>query len=150
MPGHEIIGSAVTKSKTGDVMGVGCMVDSGGTRSSCREDEGNHCEVPVGWSATYTGYLKPRNKDFNTFGGYSTDIMVKESFVLRITDALDITAAAPMLYAGSTTYPPMKHLKVGSGQSVAAVGIGGLGYLAVQIAQALSATATAVTRIKEK
>ena len=121
VPGHEIIGrvvaagSAVTKFKTGDVMGVGCMVDSCGTCNSCREGEKNYCEGPVDWTATYNGYIKSQNKDFNTFGGYSTNIMVKESFVLRIPDALDIKAAAPILCAGITTYPPMKHWKVGLG-----------------------------------
>lgn len=142
MPGHEIIGcvvaagSTVTKFKTGDVMGVGCMTDACCTCSSCREGEENYCKGPVGCTATYNGYMKPQNKDFNTFSGYSTDIMVKESFVLRISDALDIKAAAPTLCAGITTYLPTKPWKVGPGQSGAVVGIGGLGHLAVQIARA--------------
>ena len=120
VPGHEIIGrvvaasSAVTKFKTGDVMGVGCMVDSCGTCNSCREGEENYCEGPMDRTATYNGYMKSRNKDFNTFGGCSTNIMVKELFVLRIPDALDIKAAAPTLCVG-ITYPPMKHWKVGLG-----------------------------------
>ncbi|SFQ53569.1 NAD(P)-dependent alcohol dehydrogenase [Hymenobacter arizonensis] len=156
VPGHEIIGrvveagSAVTKFKTGDLVGVGCMVDSCGTCSSCREGEENYCEGPVSWTATYNGYMKPQNKDFNTFGGYSTNIVVKEAFVLRIPDTLDVQAAAPILCAGITTYSPLKHWNVGPGQSVAVVGIGGLGHMAVQLARAMGATVTAVTRNKDK
>ena len=156
VPGHEIIGrvseagSSVSKFKVGDLVGVGCMVDSCGTCPSCQEKEENYCEGPVGWTATYNGYMKPENEDFNTFGGYSTNMVVKESFVLRIPAALDIKAAAPILCAGVTTYSPMKHWKVGPGQHVAVVGIGGLGHMAVQIARALGATVTAVTRTKEK
>ena len=156
VPGHEIIGrvseagSRVSKFKVGDLVGVGCMVDSCGTCPPCQEKEENYCEGPVGWTATYNGYMKPKNKDFNTFGGYSTNVVVKESFVLRIPAALDIKAAAPILCAGVTTYSPMKHWKVGPGQRVAVVGIGGLGHMAVQIARALGATVTAVTRTTEK
>ena len=156
VPGHEIIGrvseagSRVSKFKMGDLVGVGCMVDSCGTCPPCQEKEENYCEGPVGWTATYNGYMKPKNEDFNTFGGYSTNVVVKESFVLRIPAALDIKAAAPIMCAGVTTYSPMKHWKVGPGQRVAVVGIGGLGHMAVQIARALGATVTAVTRTTEK
>ena len=156
VPGHEIIGrvvevgSGVTKFRTGDLVGVGCMIDSCGQCSSCREGEENYCEGPVSWTATYNGYMKPQNKDFNTFGGYSTNIVVKESFVLRIPEALDIQAAAPILCAGVTTYSPLKYWKVGPGSSVAVVGIGGLGHMAVQIARALGATVTAITQSKDK
>lgn len=156
VPGHEIIGriveagSGVTKFRVGDLVGVGCMIDSCGTCPACREKEENYCEGPVSWTATYNGYMKPQNKDFNTFGGYSTSIVVKESFVLRIPEALDIRAAAPILCAGITTYSPLKHWKVGPGQTVAVVGIGGLGHMAVQIARAMGATVTAVTRNQDK
>lgn len=156
VPGHEVLGrvkeagSAVTKFKVGDIVGVGCMVDSCGVCPACQEKEENYCEGPVSWTATYNGYMKPENEDFNTFGGYSTDIVVRESFVLRIPAALDIKAAAPILCAGVTTYSPLKHWNVGPGQSVAIVGIGGLGHMAVQIARALGATVTAITRDKEK
>ena len=156
VPGHEIVGrvnevgSAVSKFRVGDLVGVGCMVDSCGVCPSCQEKEENYCEGPVGWTATYNGYMKPQNKDFNTFGGYSTNITVKESFVLRIPEALDVQAAAPILCAGVTTYSPLKHWNVGPGQSVAIVGIGGLGHMGVQLARAMGATVTAITRDKEK
>jgi uncharacterized zinc-type alcohol dehydrogenase-like protein len=156
VPGHEIVGrvtevgSTVTKFKVGDLVGVGCMVDSCGVCPSCQESLENYCEGPVGFTATYNGYMKPENKEFNTFGGYSTNITVKESFVLRIPEALDIKAAAPILCAGITTYSPLKHWGVGPGQSVAIVGIGGLGHMAVQIARALGATVTAITTTAAK
>jgi uncharacterized zinc-type alcohol dehydrogenase-like protein len=156
VPGHEIVGrvieagSGVTKFKAGDLVGVGCMIDSCGVCPSCKEKEENYCEGPVSWTATYNGYMKPANEDFNTFGGYSTNIVVKESFVLSIPNALDIKAAAPILCAGVTTYSPLKHWKVGPGQRVGVVGIGGLGHMAVQLARALGATVTAITRDKKK
>jgi uncharacterized zinc-type alcohol dehydrogenase-like protein len=156
VPGHEIVGrvveagSAVTKFQVGDIVGVGCMVDSCGTCPACQEKEENYCEGPVSWTATYNGYMKPQNKDFNTFGGYSTNITVKESFVLSIPDGLDIKAAAPILCAGITTYSPLKYWNVGPGSSVAVVGIGGLGHMGVQLARALGATVTAITRDKDK
>ncbi len=156
MPGHEIVGrvdevgSAVTKFKVGDIAGVGCMVDSCGVCPACREKEENYCEGPVSWTATYNGYMKPENEGFNTFGGYSTNITVKEDFVLRIPDGLDSSAAAPILCAGVTTYAPLKYWGAGPGKSVAIVGIGGLGHMAVQLARAMGATVTAVTRDKDK
>jgi len=156
VPGHEIVGrvdevgSAVTKFKVGDIAGVGCMVDSCGVCPACREKEENYCEGPVSWTATYNGYMKPENEDFNTFGGYSTNITVKEDFVLRIPDGLDSSAAAPILCAGVTTYAPLKYWGAGPGKSVAIVGIGGLGHMAVQLARAMGATVTAVTRDKDK
>jgi len=156
VPGHEIVGrvdevgSAVTKFKVGDIAGVGCMVDSCGVCPACREKEENYCEGPVSWTATYNGYMKPENEGFNTFGGYSTNITVKEDFVLRIPDGLDSSAAAPILCAGVTTYAPLKYWGAGPGKSVAIVGIGGLGHMAVQLARAMGATVTAVTRDKDK
>jgi len=156
VPGHEVVGrvvevgSAARKFQVGDLVGVGCMIDSCGSCPSCEAKEENYCEGPVSWTATYNGYMKPENKDFNTFGGYSTDLVVKESFVLRIPDGLAIEAAAPILCAGVTTYSPMKHWHVGPGSRVAVVGIGGLGHMAVQLARALEATVTAVTQHEEK
>ena len=69
--------SRVSKFKVGDLVGVGCMVDSCSTCPPCQEKEENYCEGPVGWTATYNGYMKPKNKDFNTFGGYSINVVVK-------------------------------------------------------------------------
>ena len=156
VPGHEIVGrvssvgSAVSKYKTGDVVGVGCMIDSCGHCPSCQEDVENYCEGPVGFTATYNGHMKPDGSGFNTFGGYSTSITVKEAFVLRIPEALDIKAAAPILCAGVTTYSPLKHWKVKAGDRVGVAGLGGLGHMAVQIARAMGAQVTVITQTEEK
>ncbi|GAB3012155.1 NAD(P)-dependent alcohol dehydrogenase [Spirosoma pulveris] len=156
IPGHEIVGkvvqagSAVTKFQIGDNVGVGCMIDSCGTCDSCREGEENYCEGPVSWTATYNGYMKPDGSGYNTFGGYSTSIVVKESFVLRIPDALDMSRAAPILCAGVTTYSPLRHWNVKEGDKVGIVGIGGLGHMAIQLAKALGAQVTAITHSEDK
>jgi uncharacterized zinc-type alcohol dehydrogenase-like protein len=154
IPGHEIIGrviqkgNSVTRFRIDDLVGVGCMIDSCGTCSSCREAQEQYCEGPKGWTATYNGPMKPDGT--NTFGGYSTNIVVKESFVLKIPDNLDIKAAAPILCAGVTTYSPLKHWNVKQGDKVAIAGLGGLGHMAVQIAKALGAMVTVITNDKEK
>ncbi len=131
LPGHEIIGKlidkgpGVTKFQVGDTVGVGCMIDSCGQCTSCREGLEQYCEGPKSWTATYNGPMKPDGT--NTFGGYSNNIVVKESFVLKIPDSLDIKAAAPILCAGITTYSPLRHWQVTAGSTVAVVGLGGWG-----------------------
>lgn len=156
VPGHEIVGrvtqagSAVTKFKTGDLVGVGCMIDSCGTCHSCQGGEEQYCEGPVSFTATYNGYMKPDGSGFNTYGGYSDKIVVKESFVLRIPEKLDIKAAAPILCAGVTTYSPLKHWQVKAGSKVAVAGLGGLGHMGVQLAKAMGAEVTVITTSKEK
>lgn len=159
VPGHEIVGKVsavglgVTKYKVGDTVGVGCMIDSCGKCASCTGGEEQYCEGPKSWLATYNGYMKPNPLDFNkenTFGGFSTSIVVKESFVLRIPDKLDIKAAAPILCAGVTTYSPMKHWGVEAGDKVGIVGLGGLGHMAVQLAKAMGAEVTVITTKEDK
>ena len=154
VPGHEIVGrvvkagGSVKKFKEGDIVGVGCMIDSCGKCESCKEGEEQYCEGPKGWTATYNGPMKPDGT--NTYGGYSINIVVKEDFVLRIPDALDEKKAAPILCAGITTYSPLKHWGVKAGQKVAIVGLGGLGHMAVQIAKAMGADVTVITTTEEK
>ncbi|GAB2476131.1 NADP-dependent alcohol dehydrogenase [Hymenobacter qilianensis] len=156
VPGHEVVGrvtdvgSAVTKFKAGDIVGVGCMIDSCGQCQPCQHGEENYCQGPVSWTATYNGPMKPDGSGTNTFGGYSTNMTVKESFVLRIPDGLDINAVAPILCAGITTYSPLKHWKVKAGDQVGVVGLGGLGHMAVKLAKALGANVTAITTSKDK
>ncbi len=156
VPGHEIIGkvvqagSAVTRYKTGDIVGVGCMIDSCGACHPCKGGEENYCEGPVSFTATYNGPMKPDGSGYNTFGGYSDKIVVKESFVIKIPDTLDIKSAAPILCAGVTTYSPLKHWNVKEGTRVGVVGLGGLGHMAVKLAKALGAEVTVLTRDKEK
>ena len=141
LPGHEIVGkvtavgSAVTKFKVGDLAGVGCMVDSCQDCPSCAEGLEQYCEK--GFVGTYNGEEKGTGK--NTYGGYSQAIVVDEGFVLKIPAGLELAAVAPLLCAGITTYSPLKHWKVGPGQKVGIVGLGGLGHMAVKIAAALGA-----------
>jgi len=154
VPGHEIIGKVeaagdkVTRFKTGDVVGVGCMIDSCGICPSCKEGLEQYCEGPKGWTATYNGPQKPDGS--NSFGGYSDAVVVKESFVLRIPPELDIKAAAPILCAGVTTWSPLKHWKVKEGDKVAIVGLGGLGHMGVKLAVAMGAEVTVVTTREDK
>ncbi|MBC8140618.1 MAG: NAD(P)-dependent alcohol dehydrogenase [Armatimonadetes bacterium] len=154
LPGHEIVGRVfsvgekVTRYRHGDMVGVGCMVDSCGVCESCQEGLENYCSGKHGWTATYNGPMKPDGT--NTYGGYSNYIVVKEHFVLSIPDALEPAAAAPILCAGVTTYSPLKHWKVSPGQKVGVVGLGGLGHMAVKLAVAMGAYVTVFTTHKEK
>lgn len=143
VPGHEIVGrvtavgDAVTRYKVGDMVGVGCMVDSCGHCPSCHDGEEQYCET-TGFVGTYNGPDPVMGG--HTFGGYSDHIVVKESFVLKINhDAADLAAVAPLLCAGITTYSPLRHWKVGPGQKVGIVGLGGLGHMGVKIAAAMGA-----------
>jgi uncharacterized zinc-type alcohol dehydrogenase-like protein len=165
LPGHEIVGrvtragSSVTKHRVGDLVGVGCMIDSCGSCVPCRSGDQNYCEGPNSWLATYNGPMIPAAKATggvntygreNTFGGYSNVVVVKEDFLLKIPSALSPEVAAPILCAGVTTYSPMKHWGVKAGQSVGIIGFGGLGHLAAKIAKAMGADVTVFTRTKEK
>jgi uncharacterized zinc-type alcohol dehydrogenase-like protein len=143
VPGHEIVGrvsavgSDVTKFAVGDLAGVGCMVDSCGHCPSCQESEEQYCET-TGFVGTYDG---PDSVSGGyTFGGYSDHIVVKQGFVLKVGhDQADLAAVAPLLCAGITTYSPLHHWKVGPGQKVGIVGLGGLGHMGVKIAKAMGA-----------
>ncbi len=142
VPGHEIVGrvtkvgSEVRKFKEGDFAGVGCMVDSCRTCPSCQANLEQFCQG--GTIFTYnTPYQKEGGKP--TCGGYSDNIVVDEAFVLKISDKVDLAATAPLLCAGITTYSPLRHWKVGKGQKVGVVGLGGLGHMGVKIANALGA-----------
>lgn len=152
VPGHEIvgriiaIGSDVTKFKVGDLAGVGCLVDSCQTCSSCKQDLEQYCLN--GFTGTYGGQDKYLN--MQTFGGYSESIVVTEGFVLKIPENLDLAAVAPLLCAGITTYSPLKHWKVGKDSKVAVVGLGGLGHMAIKLAKGLGAEVTLFSRTPDK
>ncbi len=139
--GHEIVGrvakvgSDVTRFKVGDLVGVGCMVDSCRKCPNCQEGLEQYCDV--GNVQTYGGIEKQTGKPTN--GGYSKSITVYEGFVLRIPEKLDLAATAPLLCAGITTWSPLRHWKVGPGQKVGIVGLGGLGHMGVKFARALGA-----------
>jgi uncharacterized zinc-type alcohol dehydrogenase-like protein len=141
VPGHEIVGrvarvgSQVERFKKGDLAGVGCLVDSCGTCSSCRAGLEQYCLVrPV-----FTYNSDDAVLGGHTFGGYSSSIVVSEAFCLRIPAGLDPAAAAPLLCAGITTYSPLRLWKVAPGQKVGIVGLGGLGHMGVKFARALGA-----------
>jgi uncharacterized zinc-type alcohol dehydrogenase-like protein len=147
VPGHEIIGrvtaagALVSKFKPGDLVGVGCMVDSCRQCDPCRHGLEQYCEV--GNTGTYGG--PEQGTGANTYGGYSDTIVVREEFVLRLPDGLDPAAAAPLLCAGITTYSPLRHWGAGPGKKVGVVGLGGLGHMAVKLAHAMGAEVTLFT-----
>ena len=142
VPGHEIIGkvtaigTGVTKFKVGDTVGVGCLVDSCRTCPNCRTGLEQYCDAGM-TGGTYGGMEKHLGTP--TLGGYSQSIVVTEDFVLRMPANLNPAAAAPLLCAGITTYSPLKHWKVGPGQKVGIVGLGGLGHMGVKFARAFGA-----------
>ncbi len=144
VPGHEIVGrvikagASVKKFKEGDLAGVGCMVDSCRECDACRDGEEQYCE---GGGAVLTYNARYRDGT-PTYGGYSTTIVVDETFVLKVSNKLNLPAVAPLLCAGITTYSPMKHWKVSKGQRVGVVGLGGLGHMALKFAHAFGANVT--------
>jgi uncharacterized zinc-type alcohol dehydrogenase-like protein len=140
VPGHEIVGrvtkvgSAVTKYKPGDLVAVGCMVDSDHTCPNCRDGLEQFCPNMI---LTYNS--PDKHLGGVTYGGYSDSIVVDEGFVLRVPSNLDLAGVAPLLCAGITTYSPMRHWGVTKGKNVGVVGLGGLGHMAVKFAHALGA-----------
>lgn len=141
VPGHEIVGRVtavgekVKRFKPGDLAGVGCIVDSDRTCPNCRAGLEQYCDS--GFIGTYNS--EDKHLGGITYGGYSEKIVVDEYFVLRIPSNLNLPAVAPLLCAGITTYSPLHHWKVGKGQKVGIVGLGGLGHMGVKLAHAMGA-----------
>lgn len=144
VPGHEIVGRVlragkdVTAFKPGDIVAVGCMVDSCGSCPSCREHLEQYCEK----GSTFTYNSQDKQDGTLTYGGYSTKIIVDQKFVLRVPKEFkesDYPGVAPLLCAGITTYSPLRHWKVGKGSKVGVVGLGGLGHMAIKLAHAMGA-----------
>ncbi len=152
VPGHEIVGRVtkvggnVKKYKVGDLVGVGCMVDSCRECANCKDHEEQFCLN--GFTGTYNAADK-RHGGLSQ-GGYSKHIVVDQAFVLKVDEKLDPAAAAPLLCAGITTYSPLKRWKVGPGKKVGVVGLGGLGHMGVKIAVAMGADVTVFTTSKSK
>jgi len=152
VPGHEIVGrivstgAHVTKFRVGDLAAVGCMVDSCRECQYCREGLEQYCAE--GNIQTYNS--PDRHMGTATYGGYSESIVVDEAFVLRVPENLDLAATAPLLCAGITTYSPLKHWKVGPGQKVGVVGLGGLGHMGVKLAKAMGAEVIVYTTSASK
>jgi len=144
VPGHEIVGRVtgvgpkVTRFKVGDLAGVGCIVDSCGRCDPCRRGTEQFCTQGAAW--TYNSTEMDRTTP--TYGGYSTAIVVRESFALRIPAGLDPAGTAPLLCAGVTTYSPLRQWGVSAGQKVGVVGLGGLGHVGVKLARSLGAEVT--------
>jgi len=153
VPGHEIVGevtavgSAVRKFREGDLVGVGCMVDSCLSCSACQAGLEQYCEP--GFTGTYNG--PEQGTGGNTWGGYSDRIVVREEFVLHVRQGAEhLAGVAPLLCAGITTWSPLRHWKVGPGQKVGVVGIGGLGHMGLKLAHALGAHVVAFTTSPSK
>ncbi len=146
VPGHEIVGrvtavgSTAKKFKVGDLVGVGCLVDSCRTCPDCRSGLEQFCAE---MNMTYGGTDKVLGG--GTLGGYAQGIVVREEFVLRMPANLNPAAAAPLLCAGITTYSPLRHWKVGPGHKVGIVGLGGLGHMGVKFARAFGAHVVVLT-----
>ncbi|HVX43833.1 MAG TPA: NAD(P)-dependent alcohol dehydrogenase [Mycobacteriales bacterium] len=151
VPGHEIagivseVGSQVTRHKVGDRVGVGCMVDSCRECAPCRNGEEQYCEK--GNVGTYNSIGKDGQP---TYGGYSSQIVVDEDFVVHIPDGIALDVAAPLLCAGITLFSPLNHWNAGPGKRVAIVGLGGLGHVGVKIAHALGAEVTVLSQTLSK
>lgn len=151
VPGHEIVGritsvgANVTDFKVGDLAGVGCFVDSCRTCPACAAGEEQFCST--GMVGTYNGMDKEGQP---TYGGYSTQIVVDQKYTLRVSEKLDIKGVAPLLCAGITTYSPLRHWKVGKGQKVAVVGLGGLGHMGVKFAASFGAEVTVLSTSASK
>jgi uncharacterized zinc-type alcohol dehydrogenase-like protein len=152
VPGHEIVGRvtavgpAVTKYKTGDLVGVGCLVDSCRTCASCAEGLEQYCEN--GFVGTYNGVDRVDGE--TTYGGYSTQLVVDEEFTLRVPQNLDPAGVAPLLCAGITTYSPLRTWGAGPGKKVGIVGLGGLGHMGVKLARAMGAQVVLFTTSPSK
>ncbi len=151
VPGHEIVGKIikvgdhVKNFKLGDLAGVGCMVDSCQVCDNCKEGLEQYCLD--GNTQTYN------NKDRSgvpTYGGYSNNIVVREEFVLHISEKLSLAATAPLLCAGITTYSPLRHWNVGKGHKLAVLGLGGLGHMGVKFGVAFGAEVTVLSTSPSK
>ncbi|ACU62028.1 NAD(P)-dependent alcohol dehydrogenase [Chitinophaga pinensis] len=147
VPGHEIVGKVskvgphVKKYKVGDLVGVGCLVDSCRSCDNCKDGLEQYCTN--GHSQTYNGTEQDHKTP--TYGGYSNTIVVNEDFVLKISEKLNLAAVAPLLCAGITTYSPLKYWKVGKGHKLAVVGLGGLGHMAVKFGVSFGAEVTVLS-----
>ncbi|MCB8931808.1 MAG: NAD(P)-dependent alcohol dehydrogenase [Chthonomonadaceae bacterium] len=147
VPGHEIVGKVArvgpnaTKWTVGDTVGVGCFVDSCRSCAPCKAGEEQYCET----GATFTYNAPEKDGSGTTYGGYSTQIVVDENYVVRVPDSLPLDAAAPLLCAGITTYSPLRHFGVKAGTRVGIVGLGGLGHMGVKLAKAMGAHVTVLS-----
>lgn len=152
VPGHEIVGRVtrvggdVKKFKAGDLAAIGCMVDSCRECDNCKKGLEQYCKK--GMVGTYNG--KEKDRSGYTFGGYSKSIVAHEDFVLTISDKLPLEGVAPLLCAGITTFSPLRHWKVGKGDKVGILGLGGLGHMGVKLAASFGAEVTMLSHSPSK
>ena len=152
VPGHEIVGkviavgNGVAKYKIDDTVGVGCLVDSCRTCDNCKQGLEQYCDSGI--VGTYNGKLKDGSGI--SYGGYSKQIVVREEFVLKVSDNLPLQNVAPLLCAGITTYSPLRHWKVGKGHKIGVLGLGGLGHMAVKLAASMGAEVTMLSHTASK
>ena len=152
VPGHEIagvvteVGSAVTKFKVGDRIGVGVYVDSCKKCDPCLRGLSNYCVE--GMTGTYNGF--ERDGVTPTYGGYSNGFVVKEAYAVSIPQNLDLSGVAPLLCAGITLYSPLRHWGAAKGKKVGVIGLGGLGHMGVKFAHAMGAEVTVFSHTPSK
>ena len=152
VPGHEIVGRVskvgknVSKFKEGDLVGVGCMVDSCQTCDTCKKDLEQFCEN----GATMTYNSNDKHLGGHTFGGYSQKVVVDKEFVLSVPENLDPAAAAPLLCAGITTFSPLNHWGIKKGDKVGVIGLGGLGHMGIKFSHAMGAETVMITTSESK
>lgn len=152
VPGHEIVGRVrevgreVTRVKPGDLAGVGCMVDSCRACDPCKRGMEQFCEK----RAAFTYNSTEMDRKTPTYGGYSKDIVVTESFVLKVPEGIEPSRAAPLLCAGITTFSPLKQFGCKKGDRVGVVGLGGLGHMAVKLAASMGAEVTMLSTSRSK
>lgn len=154
VPGHEVVGlvtsvgEGVKDFKEGDQVGVGCMINSCQRCEPCENDLEQFCEGPKSCTLTYNGPKKPDGT--NSYGGYSTEMVVRQEFLLRVPEGMDPADAGPVMCAGITVYSPMRHWNLEKGDTLGVAGIGGLGHMAIRIGKALGAKVVAFTRSESK
>lgn len=152
VPGHEIVGrvrrvgTAVSRFREGELVGVGCMVDSCQQCANCKKDLEQYCVE--GFTGTYNSF--ERDTQIPTYGGYSNQIVTRQEFVLKVSENLPVEGVAPLLCAGITTYSPLRHWKVGKGHKVGVLGLGGLGHMAVKFAVSFGAEVTMLSTSPSK
>ncbi|MEH6490251.1 NAD(P)-dependent alcohol dehydrogenase [Hyphomonas oceanitis] len=152
VPGHEIVGTVsatganVRKHKVGDTVGVGCLVDACLTCGACHDGDEQYCEK--GSTGTYGGTEPVIGGQ--THGGYSKQIVVRDEFVLKVSDRLNPAEVAPLLCAGITSWSPLKHWNVKAGDKVGVIGLGGLGHMGVKFAVAMGCEVVMITTSEEK
>lgn len=151
VPGHEIVGrvtkvgEAVTEHRVGDLVGVGCLVDSDQDCPVCSENLEQLCP-----NQTLTFNAPDKHLGGVTYGGYSESIVVDKHFVLRVPENLELAGVAPLLCAGITTYSPIRRWGDIKGKKVGIVGLGGLGHMGVKFAKAFGAHVVVLTTTPSK